>query len=173
MNALEGENRTCPSCAKTVPASLAMCSSCHCVLFCPECGWQPPPKTVAPPNAWKFGLHLIGKGLIDEERLLEALDYQRGQQDHIGQLAVRHGKLTTYQLLAVLNAQVTSSKRFGEIAVELGFLEPADVDELLEMQQSSRPPLGEVLVDLQIIDRATMEDQLEAFRKSTLPPASG
>ncbi len=56
------------------------------------------------------------------------------EEDRLGQLLIRHGRLTQEQLEYVLKRQKASRKRIGELIVELRLVEPAQMREALRLQ---------------------------------------
>lgn len=111
----------------------------------------------------RFGEFLVNKGIVDEEAIWDALNYQRKQTIPIGKIALKEKKLTMKQILQILSAQTDTIKRFGEIAVEFGYLTEDDVSNLLEIQRKQRTPIGEILVELKKISKETLDRELTRY----------
>jgi hypothetical protein len=113
-------------------------------------------------NPWgddlmRLGTHLVGKGLVTAEQIVQALDQQMKERIPIGQLAIRTGYLTLGQVFKILSLQAERHRPFGRIAVELGFLTEDKVTELLRIQARRNRSVEEILVQMGAIDRATLE----------------
>ncbi|MCA8961882.1 MAG: hypothetical protein KDC38_15260 [Planctomycetes bacterium] len=108
-----------------------------------------------------FGQHLIDRGVITPQQLVEALEAQRLDQIPVGEIAIAKGYLSYREVTRILALRVDdrhASDLFGDVAVELGLLTREQVEELLEDQRVTRMPLGEFLVR----NGALSEDRLEA-----------
>ncbi len=114
-----------------------------------------------------FCEHLITRGLVSTDQVLEALDYQKSNWAPIGKIAISKRMITIKQVFDILNRQATSTKKFGEIACELGYLVPDDVDRLLVMQREENLHVGEVLVKLNYLEREVLLKELLIFLKLT------
>lgn len=124
-----------------------------------------PPK---PKPLLEFGKFLVNRKIVDEEAILDALNYQRNETIPIGKVALKEDMLTMKQVLEILNVQsnkTNETKRFGEIAVELGYLKEKDIDYLLELQIKLRSPIGVILVELKKISLITLEQELTRYCK--------
>lgn len=79
----------------------------------------------------RFGEHLVRRGVVAEEVLIQALERGRSSWEPLGRIALELGQLSMSRVFQILDAQLDSSKRFGELAIELGFLKGEEVDGLL------------------------------------------
>ncbi len=111
----------------------------------------------------RFGEFLVNKGIVEENAVLDALNFQRKEGIPVGKIALKEKMLTWKQIYQVLNAQFDTTKRFGEVAIELGFLVEEEVNRLLEIQKKLRLPLGKILVKLEKIDDETLDRELTNY----------
>lgn len=118
----------------------------------------PKPETVP-----RFGEFLVNRGIVDEEIILDALNFQKKKTAPIGKLALKKDLLNMKQVMKILDTQCNTAKRFGEIGIQLGFLKKEDLDFLLELQIKLRPPIGEILVYLKKISEATLRQELKKY----------
>lgn len=80
-----------------------------------------------------IGRLAVAAGYLTADQVARLLDRRRlaGEQGvPLGEYAVRHGALTSFQLLALLGRQVRLQRRIGEYFVEQGLLDPEEIDEL-------------------------------------------
>ncbi len=113
-----------------------------------------------------FGEYLVGKGLVDEETLVIALDQQRQQNRPLGQIALRNGLINKKELFRILTEQrklESQGKSFGLIALELEILTMEQVDSLVASQSESNLLLGEILVGEGVISKNQLDQFLEEF----------
>jgi len=59
---------------------------------------------------------------------------ESAEEDRLGQLLVRHGKIAPDQLEKALKKQKATNRRLGEIIVEMNLVDPHDIDESLRLQ---------------------------------------
>lgn len=118
-------------------------------------------------NEISFGCFLIEIKLIDENDLLEALDYQLNHRMPAGKVAVIRGDLTPRQVLEVLRRQeeVLEYRSFGVVAVQLGYLSEKKVNAILEHQRMFRESLSMALLSLKKIKKEDMRRALEEFER--------
>jgi hypothetical protein len=112
-----------------------------------------------------LGQFLLSKGLVSEERLNDALEYQRTRNRPIGALAVGKGYLTEEQVEEILEQQRRFDKFFGQIAREKGWLTEEQLDELLVRQRESKVLLGEALLQLGYLKDEEFVPALNEFAK--------
>jgi len=110
-----------------------------------------------------FGEFLVGRGALDRNSLLGALEEQIREKPLIGWVGLRRGILDENQVLKVLERQVREERRFGEIAVEEGFLNPDSLDMLRRVQKKYTPLLGKVLVNRGDLSSDALKYFLEEF----------
>jgi hypothetical protein len=113
-----------------------------------------------------FGQWLMEKGLVRNDALLEALDYQQQTNLPLGALAVEKQYLSAAQAKSINTEQQRTDRRFGEIAVDKGLLTDAQVDEILQAQRERRVMLGEVLVTKGFLTRDDLERELRAYQQA-------
>lgn len=80
-----------------------------------------------------LGRLAVAAGYLTADQVARLLDRRRlaGEQGvPLGEYAVRHGALTSFQLLALLGRQVRMQRRIGEYFVEQGLLDREEIDEL-------------------------------------------
>lgn len=102
--------------------------------------------------------------------IADAVEARRVERPLIGQLLLKHRKITVHQIFDVLAEEATNNKLFGQIAVEKGYVTPADVDQILYIQQCSCPPLWQQLVSRGVITTAQAESIRTATRKRLRRP---
>ena len=110
-----------------------------------------------------FGKHLIARGLLTEQQLLQALEQQGSLRPSIGRLAFERGFLDLDQVVAVIDAQAKSELRFCALAVEMRFLTTPQREALLAAQAEARLPLGQVLAMMGVVPADTLEEELDAY----------
>jgi hypothetical protein len=103
-------------------------------------------------------LGVLAEGIASIEQMEAAVIERRQRRPAIGQIAIKHRKLTMAQVFRILEHQAATGKRFGEIALELGFLKADDLYELLQLQGRMTPSLAEVLVDTAVVSRDQLAD---------------
>lgn len=96
--------------------------------------------------------------------IADAVEARRAERPLIGQLLLKHRKITVHQIFDVLAEEATNNKLFGQIAVDKGYITPADVDQILYIQQCSCPPLWQQLVSRGVITTAQAESIRTAIR---------
>lgn len=80
-----------------------------------------------------IGRLAVAAGYLTADQVARLLDRRRASGEQgvpLGEYAVRHGALTSFQLLALLGRQVRLQRRIGEYFVEQGLLDPEEIDEL-------------------------------------------
>jgi type IV pilus assembly protein PilB len=115
---------------------------------------------VAP--AIKLGEVLITEGLITEEQLREALEFQRTHSSYVplGQILLQQKLLTANQLNKLLDRYDLRPK-LGELLVRNGAISQGQLDYVLSQQQKKRTGhIGQILVKLGYIDDDTMRQAL-------------
>ncbi len=113
-----------------------------------------------------FGEYLVGKGLVDEETLVIALDQQRQQNSPLGQIALKSGLINKKDLFKILTEQrkpESKEKSFGLIALELEILTMEQVDGLVASQSESNFLLGEILVEDGVLSKNQLNQCLQDF----------
>lgn len=116
-----------------------------------------------------FGQFLLEKGIIDEDELRTALEYQQRRVVRIGDLAVQKGLLTREQAEQINIEQRRTDKFFGELAISLGFLTKEQVDKLITIQKNNHIFLGDALVELRFLTKEELEKYLYEFHQSQKP----
>ncbi len=107
-----------------------------------------------------FGQYLLHQGLVGENDLEKALDFQNKSRPTFETLVRAQGLLSDTQILDLLTIARQQSRTFEDIATERGLLRPEEVKSLQERAGEYHLPLGETLVLLGILDRMQMEEML-------------
>jgi len=107
-----------------------------------------------------FGQFLREQGLIDEESIRLALDFQQKTRPSFETLVRTYGMLSDTQILDVLTVAREQERRFEDVATERGFLNPEEVRTLQKDADNYHLPFGETLVLLGLMDRSQMEGML-------------
>jgi len=121
-----------------------------------------------------LGHYLLGRGVVTQAQIDEAMAYQAEANRRLGDLAVESGLLTMAQVHEILERQRETDIAFGTLAVSLGFVKRRDMDALLFRQQVHLVHLGEALLTLghltasQFCDSLTDYSALESARKDAL-----
>ena len=118
-----------------------------------------------------FGIHLLRKGLITRQQLLNALEYQCNINKKMADFAIKKGFLTKEQIDQLFNDSNDDILYFGDLAVKNGFLSEDQVDELLEHQLNTRIYIGDALVSIKAITQERMEEELLEFMMTSHPTA--
>jgi hypothetical protein len=127
----------------------------------PPSGGSPEPLAA---SVQFLGQFLVSQGLVSNEQLDLALDYQEENNLPLGALALSKGLLSEKQLLIVHATQLTSEERFGEIAVRRGFLSRHQLDDLLREQKEARILIGDALVRQDAIKSDVLVVALEQYK---------
>ena len=112
-----------------------------------------------------FGEYLLERGLVNSDRILDALEIQYKRRIPLGRLAIREGIMSVDQVLKTLVWSREADVRFGVTAINAGYLEEGFLVHLLRIQQVELPRLGDILVDMGAIDRPTMKMALTDFER--------
>ena len=140
-----------------------------------------------------MGTRLIEQGLITEDQLAQALDYQKdhdillgealevlgflsaGQmaafinQDKsapIGEVLIQKGYLNREKLNAALGHQRIHGGRLGAICIEMGFLTHEELESVLAGRQKQKTLLGDELIRRGLITKEQLETALELQKRS-------
>lgn len=108
-------------------------------------------------------IQVLGSGWATVADVADAADARRAERPLIGQLLLKHHKMTVHQIFDVLAEEATNTKFFGEIATDKGYVTQADISQMLHIQQCSCPPLWQQLVSRGVITHV----QAEAIRGAT------
>lgn len=125
-----------------------------------------PMQSAMPQGTPFFGGHLLKRGLVTVDQLIDALNYQKISRPLIGQIALQERLLTVKQVFETLNHLKGSEWRFGDAAVLLGFLTPDAVDCLLRLQRERTLTLGQILVKQGILEQTILETEHAAYQAS-------
>ena len=113
-----------------------------------------------------FGQYLLEKGDITKDQLLKAVDYQKGVNLSLEEMAVQKGLLTKDQLDKIHAIQKDDLDReFGEIVQEQDFLTKQDIDKLFEEQKQNRIYIGQALVKIGALVPEQLSDHLREFKE--------
>lgn len=113
-----------------------------------------------------FGHYLLDEGLLTNEQLVEAVDYQSKCNLSLGELAVREDYITANEADKINDKQKSLDKRFGEVAIELGLLNEEQIQKLLDIQKKEKIFFGEILLRKNFLDKQTLDDALQNFENS-------
>jgi hypothetical protein len=111
-----------------------------------------------------FGDFLLGKGVINQEQLDEAIRYQDENNVLLGDLAVRRGLLTREQLVGLLHSAGHLHLKLGQAMIDQGFLDETTLHELLALQANNHAYLGASLVRLGHLQESELLRHLETFQ---------
>jgi CheY-specific phosphatase CheX len=115
-----------------------------------------------------FGQHLLEKGRITSQQLLDALECQKDITAPVAAMALKKGLITAAQMTQVLDHQKKKNRSFGEIACEMGILSNTQIDDLLSDQEMNhRLRLGEALVLKGFITPETLDKELKEYHKES------
>lgn len=122
-----------------------------------------------------LGRILIAKGLLSQEDLDHALEYQRRlppvMHKPLGEILISLGYITAEQLEdALIEQSSTSQKRIGEQLVEAGIIDRSQLAHALSLQFSpehAHKKLGQILLELGYTTREVIE---AVFRKKSQTP---
>jgi len=113
-----------------------------------------------------FGHYLFDEGLLTNEQLVEAIDYQAKCNLSLGKLAVREDYITAAEADKINDKQRSLDKRFGEVAIELGLLSDEQIESLLAIQKKEKIFFGEILLRKNFLDEQTLNKALEEFENT-------
>jgi hypothetical protein len=112
-----------------------------------------------------FGEYLIQCEAITEDKLSEAIAYQKQHNQLMGKLALDKGYLTHDQVRQFLQEQTLMQKKFGQLAQEKGLLSREQIQELLQDQAESHIYLGEALQRLGYLSIDQLNVHLNNFKR--------
>jgi len=112
-----------------------------------------------------FGNYLLNKGLIDSDRLREAIDLQNSTHLKLGVLAINAGYMDAAQVDEIHEKQKQVDKKFGELAVQMNYLTNIQVEELLSTQKTGSLLLGQALIDKGYMTLEQLQTALEEYKK--------
>lgn len=153
----------CPYCWAEVQPGRLKCPECSEYLRCRYCDKRVSYSQQPPADTAGFGQHLVDRGLINHEQLLEALNIQAQRKEKFGRIALRLQHLDAQQVCSVLNLQGQQRELFGQTAQRLGLMDNATVEEVLEAQRESRPKIGALLIELGAINDDELARELERY----------
>jgi hypothetical protein len=104
-----------------------------------------------------FGVYLVRRGLITADDYVDIREQQSESHRRLGELALRHRKLSMRQVLKVLDAQVDSTRPFGKLAVDKGYMTQGELLDLLGLQSELTPSISDVLIERLILDEQVVE----------------
>ena len=122
-----------------------------------------------------IGQVILESGVIDEEQLQEALNYQKKWGGKIGEILTEKGYITESKLKDFLNMQVSvnsnaiwaSSQNYkrdqllGEIMLVANVITSEQLDEALSLQRNKGGKVGQILINLGYISESGLKDCLE------------
>jgi len=113
-----------------------------------------------------FGHYLLDEGLLTNEQLIKAVDYQAKCNLSLGELAVREDYITAKEADKINDKQRSLDKRFGEVAIELGLLTEEKIENLLAIQKKEKIFFGEILIKKNFLDKKTINEALQNFENA-------
>ncbi len=112
-----------------------------------------------------FGDFLLHRGLINQEQLNFAVDYQLKQNRSIGQIGLDENLLTKKQIKKIKKIQRKEDKKFGQIALENSILFHSQLDVILEKQKKTNIVFGDALKDLGYLSCNDVDNLVRVFEK--------
>ena len=112
-----------------------------------------------------FGQFLRAKGLISDEDIFNARQFQKTHNRRIGEVAVELGFISQSAVEKLLVMQEESGMQFGDLAIRTGYLSQAELDEVVEYIEMNYVFFGEALVRLEILEMHVMLDNLKIFKR--------
>lgn len=113
-----------------------------------------------------FGEFLLEQGLISEDKLREALEYQQNVRVKMGLIAVSEKLLSTEQAERINKKQALEDKRFGDIAVEQGYLTESQVERLLKLQGNPYLVFVQAMTEKELMSLEEIENALQMFQRA-------
>ncbi len=111
-----------------------------------------------------FGQFMLGRGRINAEALLRAVQHQNQHNLKIGELAVREGLLTTEAADRVNLEQRKQDKPFGQIAKSLGLLTHDQIEALFAKQKQLNVSIEDALVTVGVMSVDQVQGELAVFQ---------
>ncbi len=145
------------------------------------------------PKKSGLGARMVEKGLITEEDLQRALDYQkdhdvllgealsaleilstgqiaafigRDRSAPIGEILIKEGYLNRQKMNAVLEYQRIHGGRLGAICVELGYITHEQLDKVLAGRKRTKTLLGDELVKRGLLTQEGLDAALELQKRT-------
>lgn len=112
-----------------------------------------------------FSEFLLEQGLVSEDKLREALEYQKSVRVKMGLIAVSEKLMTKEQAERVNRKQATEDKRFGDIAVEQGYLTESQVERLLKLQGNPYLIFVQAMAEKEAMSMDGIENALEMYQR--------
>lgn len=112
-----------------------------------------------------LGQYLVGKGLINENQLEDAIRLQKENNSLVGTIALAQGFLDKKQLNYLVRQQTRVDERIGTLALQEGLLSQDELDTVLTIQGKNHIFLGESLVRLGMISKQVLDEALRRFER--------
>lgn len=103
----------------------------------------------------RLGDILVQKGLLTEERLIKALDYQKIHGGRLGNILIDFG-WAEEAVISKVSQLIPRKLKLGEILIQRGVLTEGQLSLALEFQQKSGGLLGDILLSLGLVDAHTL-----------------
>lgn len=110
-----------------------------------------------------LGQYLVGKGLITESQLNEAIRVQKESTSLIGIVAVDQGFINKTQLDRLIEHQGVVDAQLGELAIQAGYMSEDQLAAVLAIQGENHVYLGESLVRMGMISNESLNETLVDF----------
>ena len=116
----------------------------------------------------RFSVFLMRSALLGVDQVSEALSRVRPPAAKLGEIAVRHGVMTSAEVERVLAAQQLGGRRqrFGEVAVDEGFIDGPTLAALLGCQQEDPVAVAQSLVELGLLMPPSAASAVEDYRRT-------
>ncbi|KIH75561.1 Chemotaxis protein CheX, a CheY~P-specific phosphatase [Geoalkalibacter ferrihydriticus] len=116
-----------------------------------------------------FGQFLVERGVVNPQKLLEAIDLQERTNLKFGEMALDMGLINEADVERVHDAQRGEDLRFGDMAVKLGILSSEQMQQILTRQKNNHLYIGEALVKIGALDAERVTTLLDEFKVDQAP----
>jgi cellulose synthase/poly-beta-1,6-N-acetylglucosamine synthase-like glycosyltransferase len=111
-----------------------------------------------------IGNILVNHGFITEEDLQKFVNTSRFSR--IGEKLLQEGLVTQQQLKHAIEYQKENGGRIGNILIELNYIKEKQLNDFLNKSKKQKQPIGEILVERGEITRKQLENAIELQKKS-------
>lgn len=121
-----------------------------------------------PRRSLRFGEFLYYSGVISSQQQEAAVAWQRPMRPRVGDLAVRHGLLTSSEVDALLERRARAQQPSVPLAtwgVQSGVLRPLERRALLARQRALQPHIGQYFVQQGLLTPERLNELLHCARR--------
>ena len=112
-----------------------------------------------------FTQHLLERGVVSRDALLEALDYQKARNIPLWALAMEQKLVSPEQAKIIRMDQLQTDKTFTQVAVDKQILTVEQADELKRTQTRDWIDIGDALLKQGALNQEKLEQERKVYRQ--------